>query len=244
VRHNGLLAYRPAKRWQKPRFSVGVRERSTVAIDHPCYLPPSTRRDRWHPVDEPGPGKRRIADDLWSSTSSSPPTADLMIQPDAASTRFSGPTRRSSWGGGPQGDAGMTGRKFIVWTPTAATGGPGATAVVAFSGKDPTKWTAPLPMGGPAIVQKSLVGGSLAAAPEVKLGYAIGLARPDQHPVQSFALESWGTRSLTALVSRALPILRPRAIHRKALACAPFPRSAARFYQHCGGLWPFGRDMI
>uniref|UniRef100_A0A3B4WR40 methionine adenosyltransferase n=1 Tax=Seriola lalandi dorsalis TaxID=1841481 RepID=A0A3B4WR40_SERLL len=85
--------------------------------------------------------------------------------------------------GGPQGDAGLTGRKIIIDT----YGGWGAHGGGAFSGKDPTKvdrsaayacrWMA-----------KSVVKSGLAKRACVQLSYAIGVAKP-----LSLFVETYGT---------------------------------------------------
>jgi len=75
--------------------------------------------------------------------------------------------------GGPQGDAGLTGRKIIV----DSYGGWGAHGGGAFSGKDPTKVDR---SGAYAArwIAKSLVAAGLAARVLVQVSYAIGVADP------------------------------------------------------------------
>ena len=75
--------------------------------------------------------------------------------------------------GGPQGDAGLTGRKIIIDT----YGGWGAHGGGAFSGKDPTK----VDRSAAYICRqmaKSVVASGLAARCLVQLSYAIGVAKP------------------------------------------------------------------
>ena len=75
--------------------------------------------------------------------------------------------------GGPQGDAGVTGRKIIVDT----YGGVGSHGGGAFSGKDPTK----VDRSGSYIaryIAKNLVAAGVAGEVEVQLAYAIGVADP------------------------------------------------------------------
>lgn len=64
-----------------------------------------------------------------------PATADLLLKPDRATTRFLVNPTGKFVVGGPQGDAGLTGRKIIVDT----YGGYARHGGGAFSGKDPTK---------------------------------------------------------------------------------------------------------
>lgn len=75
--------------------------------------------------------------------------------------------------GGPQGDAGLTGRKIIVDT----YGGWGAHGGGAFSGKDPTKVDRSAAYAA-RWVAKSIVAAGLANRCLVQLSYAIGVAQP------------------------------------------------------------------
>eukprot|EP00414_Alexandrium_minutum_P001351 CAMPEP_0113843254 /NCGR_PEP_ID=MMETSP0328-20130328/13152_1 /TAXON_ID=39455 /ORGANISM="Alexandrium minutum" /LENGTH=465 /DNA_ID=CAMNT_0000812197 /DNA_START=91 /DNA_END=1488 /DNA_ORIENTATION=+ /assembly_acc=CAM_ASM_000350 len=85
--------------------------------------------------------------------------------------------------GGPQGDAGLTGRKIIIDT----YGGWGAHGGGAFSGKDPTK----VDRSAAYICRqmaKSVVKSGLCKRAMVQLSYAIGVAKP-----LSLFLETYGT---------------------------------------------------
>jgi len=75
--------------------------------------------------------------------------------------------------GGPQGDAGLTGRKIIVDT----YGGVGRHGGGAFSGKDPTKVDRSATYASRWIA-KNIVSAGLARSCEVQLAYAIGVADP------------------------------------------------------------------
>jgi S-adenosylmethionine synthetase len=75
--------------------------------------------------------------------------------------------------GGPQGDAGLTGRKIIVYT----YGGMGRHGGGAFSGKDPTKVDRSASYAARWIA-KNIVAADLADVCEVQLAYAIGVAEP------------------------------------------------------------------
>ena len=85
--------------------------------------------------------------------------------------------------GGPQGDAGLTGRKIIVDT----YGGMGRHGGGAFSGKDPSKVDRSAAYMG-RYVAKNVVAAGLASRCEVQFAYAIGY--PD--PV-SVAVDTFGT---------------------------------------------------
>src|SRR5258705_9229222 len=75
--------------------------------------------------------------------------------------------------GGPQGDAGLTGRKIIV----DSYGGMGRHGGGAFSGKDPSKVDRSAAYMG-RWVAKNVVAAGLAEKCEVQVAYAIGKARP------------------------------------------------------------------
>jgi S-adenosylmethionine synthetase len=105
---------------------------------------------------------------------------ELVIEPvlptelyDRNSTRIHiNPTGRFVTGG-PQGDAGLTGRKIIVDT----YGGVGRHGGGAFSGKDPTKVDRSASYAARWIA-KNIVAAELADTCEVQLAYAIGVAQP------------------------------------------------------------------
>ncbi|WP_458412157.1 methionine adenosyltransferase [Schinkia sp. CFF1] len=85
--------------------------------------------------------------------------------------------------GGPQGDAGLTGRKIIVDT----YGGYARHGGGAFSGKDPTKVDRSAAYAA-RYVAKNIVASGLAEKCEVQLAYAIGVAQP-----VSIAVDTFGT---------------------------------------------------
>ena len=85
--------------------------------------------------------------------------------------------------GGPQGDAGLTGRKIIVDT----YGGYARRGGGAFSGKDPTKVDRSAAYAA-RYVAKNIVAAGLASKCEVQLAYAIGVAQP-----VSIAIDTFGT---------------------------------------------------
>jgi S-adenosylmethionine synthetase len=85
--------------------------------------------------------------------------------------------------GGPQGDAGLTGRKIIVDT----YGGYARHGGGAFSGKDATKVDRSASYAA-RYIAKNIVAAKLAKKAEVQLAYAIGVA----HPV-SIAIDTFGT---------------------------------------------------
>jgi S-adenosylmethionine synthetase len=83
--------------------------------------------------------------------------------------------------GGPQGDAGLTGRKIIVDT----YGGMGRHGGGAFSGKDPSKVDRSASYAA-RWVAKNIVAAKLATKCEVQVAYAIGVVRPVSVMVDTF----------------------------------------------------------
>ena len=97
--------------------------------------------------------------------------------------------------GGPQGDAGLTGRKIIVDT----YGGMGRHGGGAFSGKDPSKVDRSACYAA-RWVAKNIVAAKLASRCEVQLAYAIGVA----HPV-SVMVDTFGTGTVAdSVITRAV----------------------------------------
>ncbi|SDK09086.1 methionine adenosyltransferase [Sediminibacillus albus] len=108
--------------------------------------------------------------------------------------------------GGPQGDAGLTGRKIIVDT----YGGYARHGGGAFSGKDATKVDRSAAYAA-RYVAKNIVAAQLAESCEVQLAYAIGVAEP-----VSISINTFGTGKVTELqlveAVRELFDLRPAGI--------------------------------
>jgi S-adenosylmethionine synthetase len=140
--------------------------------------------------------------------------------------------------GGPQGDAGLTGRKIIVDTyGGAARHGGGA-----FSGKDPSKVdrSAAYAMRW---VAKNVGASGAADRAEVQVAYAIGVANP-----VGIYLETFGTEKVeTSLIEKAIREifdLRPRAIVEQLDLLRPiYSKTAA--YGHFGRELPeFGWEKL
>ncbi len=108
--------------------------------------------------------------------------------------------------GGPQGDAGLTGRKIIVDT----YGGFGRHGGGAFSGKDPTKVDR---SGAYAMrhVAKNIVAAGLADRCEVQVAYAIGVAQPVSICVETFGTGKTSSQNIEKLIRKNWD-LRPRGI--------------------------------
>lgn len=95
--------------------------------------------------------------------------------------------------GGPQGDAGLTGRKIIVDTYGGAAHHGGG----AFSGKDATKVDRSASYAA-RYIAKNLVAAGYAKRLEIQVAYAIGVAQPVSISINTFGT---GTRSETELIA-------------------------------------------
>ena len=132
--------------------------------------------------------------------------------------------------GGPQGDAGLTGRKIIVDT----YGGMARHGGGAFSGKDPSKVdrSAAYAMRW---VAKNVVAAGLADQAEIQVAYAIGVAEPVAVFVETFGTEKVETTAIEAAIKKVFD-LRPAAIIRELDLKRPiYAKTAA--YGH------FGREL-
>ncbi|WP_149204819.1 methionine adenosyltransferase [Actinotalea subterranea] len=132
--------------------------------------------------------------------------------------------------GGPQGDAGLTGRKIIVDT----YGGMARHGGGAFSGKDPSKVdrSAAYAMRW---VAKNVVAAGFARRCEVQVAYAIGASHPVGLYVETFGTETVPVDRLTDAIREVFD-LRPAAIVRDLDLLRPiYSRTAA--YGH------FGREL-
>ena len=109
--------------------------------------------------------------------------------------------------GGPQGDAGLTGRKIIVDT----YGGFAHHGGGAFSGKDATKVDRSASYAA-RYIAKNIVAAGLAHKVEIQVAYAIGVADPVSINVETFGTEQGVTRGQIAAAVRKVFDLRPAAI--------------------------------
>jgi S-adenosylmethionine synthetase len=133
--------------------------------------------------------------------------------------------------GGPQGDAGLTGRKIIVDT----YGGMARHGGGAFSGKDPSKVdrSAAYAMRW---VAKNVVAAGLARRCEVQVAYAIGKAHPVGLYVETFGTGTVSDEQLTGAIREVFD-LRPAAIIRDLDLLRPIYRKTAA-YGHFGRALP------
>jgi S-adenosylmethionine synthetase len=108
--------------------------------------------------------------------------------------------------GGPQGDAGLTGRKIIVDT----YGGMGRHGGGAFSGKDPSKVDRSACYAA-RWVAKNVVAAGLAKRCEVQVAYAIGVAEPVSVMVDTFGTATIPESAIMQAIAETFD-LTPRAI--------------------------------
>ena len=108
--------------------------------------------------------------------------------------------------GGPQGDAGLTGRKIIVDT----YGGYSRHGGGAFSGKDPSKVDRSAAYAT-RWVAKNVVAAGLADKAEIQVSYAIGRARPLAVYIETFGTETVDPQLIEKAISEVFD-LRPSAI--------------------------------
>jgi len=145
---------------------------------------------------------------------------------DADTRYFINPTGRFVIGG-PQGDAGLTGRKIIVDT----YGGYSRHGGGAFSGKDATKVDRSAAYAA-RYVAKNIVAAGLADKCEIGLAYAIGVAEPVSILVETFGTAKVDESKMAELVKKHFD-LRPAAIIRDLELRKPgYKRVAA--YGHFG----------
>ena len=201
VRHNGTLGYLLPD--GKTQVSVVYEDDQPVAID--TILISTQHTAEIDGISDEKGLRERIAADLWTHVVE-PATADLSLKPSKETTKYLVNPTGKFVVGGPQGDAGLTGRKIIVDT----YGGYARHGGGAFSGKDPTKVDRSAAYAA-RFVAKALVAAGLARKAEVQLSYAIGVAKPVSILVESFGTSSHSNDELTELVNNNFD-LRPGAI--------------------------------
>jgi S-adenosylmethionine synthetase len=178
----------------------------------------------------------KIKADLWKFVVL-PVFADLDVKPDDKTHFLVNPTGKFVIGG-PQGDAGLTGRKIIVDT----YGGYSRHGGGAFSGKDPTKVDRSAAYAC-RHVAKNIVAAGLAAKCEVQLSYAIGVASPVSILVETFGTGIISDDQLFELIEEHFE-LRPEGILATFnLRNLPKERNG-RFYQDVAAYGHFGRDDL
>ncbi len=178
--------------------------------------------------------RQRIKEDLWTNVVI-PATEDLEIKPDIHKTRFLvNPTGKFVIGG-PQGDAGLTGRKIIVDT----YGGYARHGGGAFSGKDPTKVDRSAAYAA-RYVAKSIVKAKLAKKAEVQLSYAIGVSKPISILVETFDTGLISQANLTEIIKEHFD-LRPEAIIKEFNLRNLPKKKGGKFFRKTASYGHFGR---
>ena len=145
---------------------------------------------------------------------------------DAETKYYINPTGRFVIGG-PQGDAGLTGRKIIVDT----YGGMARHGGGAFSGKDPSKVDRSAAYAA-RYVAKNIVAAGLADKCEIQLAYAIGVAHPVSVLVETFGTGKISEDKIAELVRKNFS-LSPTGIIRELDLLRPIYKQTAA-YGHFG----------
>ena len=140
--------------------------------------------------------------------------------------------------GGPQGDAGVTGRKIIVDT----YGGYSRHGGGAFSGKDPTKVDRSAAYAA-RYVAKNIVKAGLAEKCEIELAYAIGVADPISILVDTFGTGKISDEDLAELVNNNFDLRPVGIINKFDLRNLP-AKNGGKFYQKLAAYGHMGRTDI
>lgn len=187
-------------------------------------------------ITDPAAVQAKIKEDLWNAVVL-PVFADIAIKPDENTRFLVNPTGQFVVGG-PQGDAGLTGRKIIVDT----YGGYSRHGGGAFSGKDPTKVDRSAAYAC-RYVAKNIVAAGLAEKCEVQLSYAIGVARPVSILIETFGTGKVDEDRLLQVVQENFELRPAGLIQTFGLTKLPGERGG-RFYQEVAAYGHFGRTDI
>lgn len=156
------------------------------------------------------------------------------LKPDSETKYLINPSGRFVIGG-PQGDAGLTGRKIIVDT----YGGYSRHGGGAFSGKDPTKVDRSAAYAA-RWVAKNIVAAGLADKCELELAYAIGVAEPISVMVDTFGTGNCSDEEICCLVKQNFD-LRPAAIINQFNLRGLPAKHGGKFYQRLAAYGHMGR---
>ncbi|NCJ05045.1 methionine adenosyltransferase [Synechococcales cyanobacterium C] len=232
VRKTGQLSYlRPDG---KTQVTVAYEDGKPVGID---TILVSTQHDAAiESITNSTEVQARIKSDLWSAVIE-PVFTDLHIQPKKETRFLVNPTGQFVIGG-PQGDAGLTGRKIIVDT----YGGYSRHGGGAFSGKDPTKVDRSAAYAC-RYVAKNIVAAGLAEKCEVQLSYAIGVARPVSILIETFGTGKVDEDRLLEVVQKNFELRPAGLIQAFGLDRLPAERGG-RFYQDVAAYGHFGRTDL
>ena len=156
------------------------------------------------------------------------------IKPDETTKYYINPSGRFVIGG-PQGDAGLTGRKIIVDT----YGGYARPGGGAFSGNDPTKVDRSAAYAA-RWVAKNILAAGLAQRCEIELAYAIGMAEPVSVLVDTFGTGKIKDEELQEIVKKTFD-LRPAAIIKQFQLRELPSKFGGKFYQKLAAYGHMGR---
>lgn len=162
---------------------------------------------------------------------------DFDIKPDEKTKLLFNPSGRFVTGG-PQGDAGLTGRKIIVDT----YGGYARHGGGAFSGKDPTKVDRSAAYAT-RHAAKNVVASGLATKCEIQVSYAIGVAHPTSIHVNSFGTGIIDDEEITKTVREVFDF-RPYSIIKNFKLKEQPKLHNGRFYQDLAAYGHFGRPEL
>lgn len=232
VRKTGQLSYlRPDG---KTQVTVAYEDGKPVGID--TILVSTQHAATIDDITDDVKIQEKIKEDLWSIVVL-PVFSDLEIQPDDNTRFLVNPTGKFVIGG-PQGDAGLTGRKIIVDT----YGGYSRHGGGAFSGKDPTKVDRSAAYAC-RYVAKNIVAAGLAEKCEIQLSYAIGVARPVSITIETFGTAKIEEERLLELVKANFEFRPAGIIHTFNLQSLPGERGG-RFYQDVAAYGHLGRTDL
>ena len=232
VRKNGTLKYlRPDG---KTQVTIEYEQNKPVRVE---AIVISTQHDpSIDDIEDNQQVQQRIATDLKAYVVM-PVFKELGLQPDDKTRYLINPSGRFVVGG-PQADAGLTGRKIIVDT----YGGYSRHGGGAFSGKDPTKVDRSAAYAA-RHVAKNVVGAGLAERCEVQIAYAIGVAHPVSINVTTFGTGKLPEDEITEIVKREFD-LRPAAII-ATFKLNELPRlNGGKFYRNVAAYGHFGRPDL
>jgi S-adenosylmethionine synthetase len=232
VRKTGQLSYlRPDG---KTQVTIAYEDGKPVGID--TILISTQHTPTIGDITDEAAVQAKIKDDLWEAVVQ-PVFADIAIQPDVQTRFLVNPTGKFVIGG-PQGDAGLTGRKIIVDT----YGGYSRHGGGAFSGKDPTKVDRSAAYAC-RYVAKNIVAAGLAEKCEVQLSYAIGVARPVSMMIDTFGTGKVDEEKLMEAVKEHFELRPAGIIHAFNLRNLPGERGG-RFYQDVAAYGHLGRTDL
>ncbi len=232
ARKSGKLPYlRPDG---KTQVSIAYEDGKPVAIDTILI---STQHDETiGSVTDNAEVQAKIKADLWDAVVL-PVFADITLKPNDNTRYLVNPTGKFVIGG-PQGDAGLTGRKIIVDT----YGGYSRHGGGAFSGKDPTKVDRSAAYAA-RYVAKNIVAAGLADKCEVQVSYAIGVARPVSVMLETFGTGKVDEDKLLKVVQELFELRPAGIIQTFNLRGLPGERGG-RFFQDVAAYGHFGRNDL